>query len=99
MEELDPSLYECGVDVVLCSRVGLLELLLSGEARGTERRVHQDHVESRPREVDQGDALRSITREQSPARVPSTCRLREVPKRGEDPILGFVEDRVIRNAR
>ena len=50
------------VDIVLRSRIGLLEFLLSGEARRAERRIHQHDVKAGAQQVNQRDALRCVAR-------------------------------------
>src|ERR1017187_4974840 len=99
MEELDAALDERGINVVLCARIGLLELFLSGEAGGAERRVHQHDIKTVAQKVDQRDALRSILRKQPSAHPRGAAGpLSEHVQGPDDPVLRLVKEAVVVDA-
>src|ERR1039458_9456454 len=99
MEELDAALDERGINVVLCARIGLLELFLSGEAGGAERRVHQHDIKKVGQKGDQRDALRTIRRQPTSPPPPGAAGpLSEHVQGPDDPVLRLVKEAVVVDA-
>ena len=100
VQKLDAALNESRVDVVLGSRVALLELLLRRQAPGAERWIHQHHIETCAHEIDKRDALRGVARKKPSAHARAAGGgFRKAPQRLDDARLGFVEELRVVDAR
>src|SRR5690242_16592916 len=100
LQQLYAALNKGRVDVVLCSRVGLLELLLGGKTRRSEGRVHQHYVEPSAEQINQRDALRSVTGKQPPARAGTIeSSLSKAPQSLNDLRVGDLEEAIVIDTR
>lgn len=92
-QQLDPSLHESGIEIILRAWIALLELLLGRDAGRAERRIHQHDVVPRANELDQRDALRGVVGEQPPPDAAPTQRgLCKTSQRVEQPSLSLLEE-------
>src|SRR3982750_1374074 len=100
MQEQDATLDEGCVNVVLRPRVGVLELLFCRKARRTERRGHEDDIESCAQQVDKRDSLGGVARKEPTPYTGAVCGgFREVPECLHYTHLGLVEETVVVDAR